>query len=241
MQGSMSVLNPVRRIERTFADFAQEPLGLSGRAFRERVEEHLDHLKLPPAVLRAYPHELSGGMRQRVTIGLATVCRPEFIIADEPTTALDVVVQKDVLSLLARRAAGDEILGGLRHPRHVGARQHDRPHRHHLCRPSGGGRSDAADVHRRPSIPIRRIWWPACRASATRARAPRSKGGRPIWPTRRRDAVFIRAARWPSTSARRNRRRSRRWRPTTAPPAGAGDDVEPLVNSAAQPRAEVTA
>jgi len=100
MQGSMSVLNPVRRIGRTFEDFASRPLGLKGKAFEERVVSHLEKLKLPADVLRAYPHELSGGMRQRVTIGLATVCRPEFIIADEPTTALDVVVQKEVLSLI---------------------------------------------------------------------------------------------------------------------------------------------
>jgi peptide/nickel transport system ATP-binding protein len=100
MQGSMSTLNPVRRIGRIFEDFAARPLGLSGSAFRDRVIEHLGHLKLPPEVLRAYPHELSGGMRQRVTIGLATVCKPDFIIADEPTTALDVVVQKDVLALI---------------------------------------------------------------------------------------------------------------------------------------------
>jgi peptide/nickel transport system ATP-binding protein len=100
MQGSMSVLNPVRRIGRTFEDFAARPLGLSGRAFRQRVVNHLERLKLPADVLRAYPHELSGGMRQRVTIGLATVCHPEFIIADEPTTALDVVVQKEVLGLI---------------------------------------------------------------------------------------------------------------------------------------------
>lgn len=100
MQGSMSTLNPVRRIGRIFEDFAARPLGLSGSAFRQRVVEHLGHLKLPPSVLNAYPHELSGGMRQRVTIGLATVCKPDFIIADEPTTALDVVVQKDVLSLI---------------------------------------------------------------------------------------------------------------------------------------------
>ena len=100
MQGSMSVLNPVRRIGRTFEDFARRPLGLSGEAYRERILNHLERLKLPADVLRAYPHELSGGMRQRVTIGLATVCHPEFVIADEPTTALDVVVQKEVLGLI---------------------------------------------------------------------------------------------------------------------------------------------
>jgi peptide/nickel transport system ATP-binding protein len=100
MQGSMSVLNPLRRIGRTFEDFAARPLGLRGEAFRNRVIAHLERLKLPADVLKAYPHELSGGMRQRVTIGLATVCHPEFIIADEPTTALDVVVQKEVLGLI---------------------------------------------------------------------------------------------------------------------------------------------
>lgn len=100
MQGSMSVLNPLRRIGRTFEDFAARPLGLRGAAFRQRVIGHLERLKLPADVLNAYPHELSGGMRQRVTIGLATVCHPEFIIADEPTTALDVVVQKEVLGLI---------------------------------------------------------------------------------------------------------------------------------------------
>ncbi|WP_297106191.1 ABC transporter ATP-binding protein [uncultured Devosia sp.] len=100
MQGSMSVLNPVRRIGKTFQDFAQRPLGLKGAEFESRVVNHLARLNLSPDVLRAYPHELSGGMRQRVTIGLATVCHPEFIIADEPTTALDVVVQKEVLSLI---------------------------------------------------------------------------------------------------------------------------------------------
>ena len=100
MQGSMSVLNPLRRIGKTFEDFSKRPLGLSGPAYRARILNHLERLKLPADVLNAYPHELSGGMRQRVTIGLATVCHPEFIIADEPTTALDVVVQKEVLGLI---------------------------------------------------------------------------------------------------------------------------------------------
>lgn len=105
MQGSMSVLNPVRRIEHIFEDFAARPLGLRGTALRAQVTEHLGRLQLGPEVLRAYPHELSGGMRQRVTIGLATICNPQMIIADEPTTALDVVVQKDVLSLIRKLQA----------------------------------------------------------------------------------------------------------------------------------------
>lgn len=100
MQGSMSVLNPVRRIKHAFNNFAYRHMGLSPAAFRQRVESHLDRLGLDASVLEAFPHQLSGGMRQRVTIALATVCEPEFIIADEPTTALDVLVQQDVLGLI---------------------------------------------------------------------------------------------------------------------------------------------
>jgi peptide/nickel transport system ATP-binding protein len=100
MQGSMSVLNPVRRVRRSFVDFAARHMRGGGAAFEARVREHLAKVSLDESVLDAYPHELSGGMRQRVTIALATICRPDFVIADEPTTALDVVVQKDVLGML---------------------------------------------------------------------------------------------------------------------------------------------
>ncbi|KQN71499.1 MULTISPECIES: ABC transporter ATP-binding protein [unclassified Devosia] len=100
MQGSMNVLNPVRKVKHAFHDFAFEHMGLSERAFRERVEKHLQRIGLDPRVLESFPHQLSGGMRQRLTIALATVCEPDFIIADEPTTALDVLVQQDVLALI---------------------------------------------------------------------------------------------------------------------------------------------
>jgi peptide/nickel transport system ATP-binding protein len=106
-QGSMNVLNPVRRVRQSFIDFAYRHMGLSRRAFFAAVERHLERLHLAANVLDAYPHELSGGMKQRVTIALATICRPEFIIADEPTTALDVIVQKDVLAMI--REAQQEI------------------------------------------------------------------------------------------------------------------------------------
>jgi peptide/nickel transport system ATP-binding protein len=112
MQGSMNVLNPVRRIRHSFFDFAFSHIGGSRAFFFDRVRTHLRRLQLEPGVLDAYPHELSGGMRQRVTIALATICRPEFIIADEPTTALDVVVQKEVLAMLreVQREMGSSML-----------------------------------------------------------------------------------------------------------------------------------
>jgi peptide/nickel transport system ATP-binding protein len=112
MQGSMNVLNPVRRIRRSFFDFAFAHIRRPEPEFLSIVETHLRRLHLEPSVLDAYPHELSGGMRQRVTIALATICRPEFIIADEPTTALDVVVQKGVLGMIreVQREMGSSIL-----------------------------------------------------------------------------------------------------------------------------------
>jgi peptide/nickel transport system ATP-binding protein len=100
MQGSMNVLNPVRRIRHSFTDFAFRHMKADKSAFFERVSSHLQRLKLDPQLLDAYPHELSGGMRQRMTIALATILTPEFIIADEPTTALDVIVQRDVLTMI---------------------------------------------------------------------------------------------------------------------------------------------
>jgi len=100
-QGSMSVLNPVIKVKETYRDFLESHVrGKTRGEIFEIAKEHIAALGLPPTVLEAYPHQLSGGMRQRVTIALAALLKPRIMIADEPTTALDVVVQRGVIQLL---------------------------------------------------------------------------------------------------------------------------------------------
>ena len=101
-QGAMNALNPVRRVGDQIAEPMMERQGLAKGAAARRAGELLELVGVPRARGRAYPHELSGGMRQRAMIAMALVLKPDVLIADEPTTALDVTVQAQILDLIRR-------------------------------------------------------------------------------------------------------------------------------------------
>ena len=102
-QGAMNSLNPVKRVREQIIDaLIDHGESLSGRALNARIGDLLEHVGLKPEVGRMFPHELSGGMKQRVVIAIAVSLRPKVIIADEPTSALDVVVQRQIMETLRR-------------------------------------------------------------------------------------------------------------------------------------------
>ena len=102
-QSAMNALNPVTSLARQFTDlFAAHRPDLDAAARRQRARDLLDMVGIDPARIGSFPHELSGGMRQRVMIAMALALQPEIIIMDEPTTALDVVVQREILDEIER-------------------------------------------------------------------------------------------------------------------------------------------
>ena len=117
-QEPMTSLNPSLTVGRQVGEVLRRHQGLSGKAARSAWLELFDLVRLPSAArhLRSYPHQLSGGMRQRVMIAMAVACSPAVLIADEPTTALDPTIQAQILDLLRdlRAALGMSVL--LDHP-----------------------------------------------------------------------------------------------------------------------------
>ncbi|MCU0922265.1 MAG: ABC transporter ATP-binding protein [Burkholderiaceae bacterium] len=108
-QEPMTALNPLHTIGRQIAEPLRLHQGLSAAAARAEALRLLQRVQLPQAEKRldAYPHQMSGGQRQRVVIAIALACGPDLLIADEPTTALDVTIQREVLDLIAELVAED--------------------------------------------------------------------------------------------------------------------------------------
>jgi oligopeptide transport system ATP-binding protein len=113
-QDPMSSLNPYLTVERQMTEVLQVHRGMSRSAARTRAIAALDTVRIPDAArrIRRYPHEFSGGMRQRIMIAMALLCEPDVLIADEPTTALDVTVQAQIVALLRelQRDSGTAII-----------------------------------------------------------------------------------------------------------------------------------
>ncbi|HQK33816.1 MAG TPA: ABC transporter ATP-binding protein [Spirochaetales bacterium] len=99
-QGAMNCLTPVYTIGRQMLETLNEHRMMEEKQAVELIKEYLGHVGLPPEVMNRYPHELSGGMKQRVVIASALFLKPRLVILDEPTTALDVIVQAQIINLL---------------------------------------------------------------------------------------------------------------------------------------------
>ena len=198
-QEPMSSLNPLLTVGEQIAEVVRLHQRLGRDAARQRAVEMLARVNIPDPERRAreYPHRLSGGMRQRVMIAMALACRPALLIADEPTTALDVTIQAQILHLIRALADRDEHERAVHHPQSRRGGADRRSGRGDVCRThrrAGRRRARCSPRHCirihapcfaaspvwRPSAAIRRA---ACCRSRARCRAP--SHCRPAVATRR--------------------------------------------------------
>ena len=166
-QEPMTALNPVF----TVGDQIGEALLVHGRATRRearaRAIELLTAVRIPDAAARVddYPHQLSGGQRQRVLIAMALACKPSLVIADEPTTALDVTIQAEILDLLREMKAALGLSLLLDHTRSRGGRRDRRPRGRDVRRADRRSRDPSGRSSPTPSIRTRAACWPRCPAA----------------------------------------------------------------------------
>ena len=175
----MTSLNPLHTIEQQIVEVLSLHQGMGEQPARARTLELLNEVGIrePEKRLGAYPHQLSGGQRQRVMIAMALANEPELLIADEPTTALDVTVQAQILELLAELKAEQRHVDAVHHPRPRHRAQDRRPR---LRDDQGQDRRDRADRRRSSptrSTPIRAICSPPSRRASRRPPTHAAKTG----------------------------------------------------------------
>ena len=203
-QEPMTALNPVMRVGDQIAEGPLAHLGHSRAEARERALELMRRVGIPDPErrIRAYPHELSGGMRQRVMIAIALACEPQLLLCDEPTTALDVTIQDQILKLLAPCGATSGVsVVFVTHDLAVVAETCDRVAVMYAGQVVETG--DRREVFRAPTPPLH------ARAAAlgpqfecSGIRSTRSPGRRRPGQAARPGAGFTRAARLPRRTAR---------------------------------------
>ncbi len=226
-QEPMTSLNPVLTIGFQIMEPLMIHLGMSEEQARARAAELMRQVGIPDGERRLdqYPHQFSGGMRQRVMIAIGLACNPKLIIADEPTTALDVTIQAQILQLmkdLSRELGIAMVI--ITHNLGVVARYADRVNVMYAARMAEQGTAD--DVFARPRHPYTYELCAPCRGSTDRGKpsSRRSKGCRRTWFLRRRGAALLPAVQRQSSRARLLCHHSSRWRtgiirPASGPPS----------------------